>query len=503
MTSPDIPTPEGTTGANTPAPEQAQSSGMAPPPRPTNSQEFFHGFPLLATVTARLTHDFTPLGRLLEVNEQPQRVLGDVFAAFEDDHRRLDHEQNALQQRLAAAEQSLQQAEQSLHESHQLRERLTTAEQSLQRVGQIALENVQLRERLATAERASQQGLLPYVMPAPPASAPTELSGVGSDGPGQRRHNAGGPQPGPQLFATQPLAAPQQPRPDYAPPASQPLSGMAESQRLRGSEPPVYKGDAKDSMVRQEEYTNWRSLVRLKLAIDRHAYPTPGDRIMYAAQRLQGDAYSRVREKIDEVAARPLNSEAWSHGWRDVDDMLLFLDQVYITVDVLAQAHRDFQGLKQGPMSFADFISDFIRLADQSRQPPALRVISLQQKVNGALQEALVPQVRRPGPEDDTAWIQLFRDLSNNIADRAFLKRMGRPFGNNVPTPQPPSNASEPEPMQLDAATIKSNGPRGPLSEEERQRRRRLNLCMYCGKEGHYFFICPNRRPRPSNQEKD
>ncbi|RYO95102.1 hypothetical protein DL764_007752 [Monosporascus ibericus] len=490
MTSPNIPTPEGTTGANTPAPEQAQSSGMTPPPRPTNSQEFFHGFPLLAAATARLIHDFTPLSRLLKINEQPQKVFGNTFAAFEDNHKRL---------------------KQSLHENHQLRERLATVEQSLQQVGQIALENAQLRERLATAERTSRENPLLYTRPAAPANAPAGPPGVGSDGSEQRRHNAEGPQPGPQPgprpgpqpFATQPLVAPQQPRPDYAPPAGQPLFGMAESQRLRGSEPPVYKGDAKDSMVRQEEYTNWRSLVRLKLAINRNAYPTPGDRIMYAAQRLQGDAYSRVREKIDEVAARPLNPEAWSHGWRDVDDMLLFLDQVYITVDVLAQAHRDFQGLKQGSMSFADFISDFIRLADQSRQPPALRIVSLQQKVNGALQEALVPQVRRPGPEDDAAWIQLFRDLSNNIADQAFLRRMGRSSGNNVPTPQPPSNDSELEPMQLDAATIKGNGPRGPLSKEKRQRRRRLNLCMYYGKEGHYFFICPNRRPRPSNQGKD
>ncbi|RYP19667.1 hypothetical protein DL765_003260 [Monosporascus sp. GIB2] len=245
--------------------------------------------------------------------------------------------------------------------------------------GWTAAENNQLRERLAAAKRSLQQATASH-------TALTTFTDILA-GPGPSSYAQQDPYTL-RITTTQPLFS-------STPLTTQPTVSMTESQRVRRSEPPIFKGDAKDAMVRQKEYTNWRSL---------------------------GDTYSRVREKVDKVAAKLLNTGVWSHSWRDVSDMLLFLDQVYITVDVLAQAHRDFQALEQGSTAFADFISSFIRLADQSRQPPALRVIALQQKVNGALQKALVPQVQRLNPEDDKAWIQLFRDLFNNIANRAFRK---------------------------------------------------------------------------------
>lgn len=48
-----------------------------------------------------------------------------------------------------------------------------------------------------------------------------------------------------------------------------------------------------------------------------------------------------------------------------------------------------------------------------------------------------------------------------------------------------------PEPMQIDAFQC-----RGPLTEEEKQRRRRANLCLYCGNPGHQAMGCPNKRNR-------
>jgi len=40
--------------------------------------------------------------------------------------------------------------------------------------------------------------------------------------------------------------------------------------------------------------------------------------------------------------------------------------------------------------------------------------------------------------------------------------------------------------------------PRGPLSAEERQRRRDNNLCLYCGNGGHLAQNCPNAPPARS-----
>ena len=44
--------------------------------------------------------------------------------------------------------------------------------------------------------------------------------------------------------------------------------------------------------------------------------------------------------------------------------------------------------------------------------------------------------------------------------------------------------------MVIDAALARS-GPRGPLSTEERQRRREAGACMYCGEMGHLALTCP------------
>lgn len=45
-----------------------------------------------------------------------------------------------------------------------------------------------------------------------------------------------------------------------------------------------------------------------------------------------------------------------------------------------------------------------------------------------------------------------------------------------------------PDPMDLDAGQRRRYG---PLSEAEKARRRRQNLCLYCGKPGHVAMNCP------------
>jgi hypothetical protein len=42
--------------------------------------------------------------------------------------------------------------------------------------------------------------------------------------------------------------------------------------------------------------------------------------------------------------------------------------------------------------------------------------------------------------------------------------------------------------MDLDTARFK------PLSAQEKDRRRRLNLCLYCGEPNHMARQCPNKR---------
>ena len=67
-----------------------------------------------------------------------------------------------------------------------------------------------------------------------------------------------------------------------------------------------------------------------------------------------------------------------------------------------------------------------------------------------------------------------------------------RPLSRQSPNITP---TDVPMPME-----IKATRRRGPLSNQEKQRRRANRLCFYCGGLGHIAINCPNRPKRQVNQ---
>ena len=45
--------------------------------------------------------------------------------------------------------------------------------------------------------------------------------------------------------------------------------------------------------------------------------------------------------------------------------------------------------------------------------------------------------------------------------------------------------------IRADAEPMQRGRLRGPLSKEEKEKRRKFNLCLYCGKSGHFAKDCP------------
>ena len=68
---------------------------------------------------------------------------------------------------------------------------------------------------------------------------------------------------------------------------------------------------------------------------------------------------------------------------------------------------------------------------------------------------------------------------------------MGRPSIDGVVS----ASANPPTPMEIDTTRR-----HGPLSEEEKQRRRANHLCLYCGGPGHIVVNCPHRPSGQVNQ---
>ncbi|KAF7641725.1 hypothetical protein LDENG_00273800 [Lucifuga dentata] len=78
--------------------------------------------------------------------------------------------------------------------------------------------------------------------------------------------------------------------------------------------------------------------------------------------------------------------------------------------------------------------------------------------------------------------IELTTHIDLRIQARRREKLQRTTTATSFSIPDPPGG---PEPMQL-GRTI--------LMPEERERRRQLNLCLYCGQAGHFVSRCPAKR---------
>ena len=102
-------------------------------------------------------------------------------------------------------------------------------------------------------------------------------------------------------------------------------------------------------------------------------------------------------------------------------------------------------------------------------------------------------------------------DLNNRKKER----QLGNTFRGNPRTShyrsndrrpaQPRSQGYEdpygPRPMELDATQQQQR--RGPLSDQEKERRRREQLCFRCGKSGHMLKDCRQRNGRSQQQRRN
>jgi hypothetical protein len=75
------------------------------------------------------------------------------------------------------------------------------------------------------------------------------------------------------------------PRPGTTPPPIQIITDtIASTARPRGAEPPVFSGATHTTLrARQEEYVDWKSHVAVKMALDRAAFPSAMERILYTS----------------------------------------------------------------------------------------------------------------------------------------------------------------------------------------------------------------------------
>lgn len=143
--------------------------------------------------------------------------------------------------------------------------------------------------------------------------------------------------------------------------------------------------------------------------------------------------------------------------------------------------------LSQGPRSVTDYIIEFrIAAADSGWNEKAL-VDGFYRGLSERMKDALVSHRR---PQTLQALMDLVTEIDLRFRDRQHDRSRARGGEREPPrTVSPPPRGAQTtpppdlaEPMQLG---------RSRLSPEERERRFRENLCLYCGRAGHRVNVCP------------
>uniref|UniRef100_A0A3B3WGT0 Ty3 transposon capsid-like protein domain-containing protein n=1 Tax=Poecilia mexicana TaxID=48701 RepID=A0A3B3WGT0_9TELE len=154
-------------------------------------------------------------------------------------------------------------------------------------------------------------------------------------------------------------------------------------------------------------------------------------------------------------------------------EFLTELKQVFCQETEGTSSSRDLHGLKQGQKSVSDFAIDFRIKAAAS----GWNMVALKSAFFHGLNEQIKDELATlDEPESLNDFINLAIRMDNRIRARA------RERTRRVSSPRTLLTSSHVEPMQIGNTR---------LTPEERQRRLRSRLCIYCGEPNHVIGNCP------------
>jgi hypothetical protein len=241
----------------------------------------------------------------------------------------------------------------------------------------------------------------------------------------------------------------------------------------------------------RENFSSFLAQVETVFQLNRSRFPDDLTRILYIGSLLTGTA-SRWFEATIRTQLATLSYAQFLSQFRT-----LFSDPYTVS-----NARRKIRNLHQGSMSASSYIMKFLSLSGETgfndNALSDLLLTNLKPEIKDVI--ATTADV----PDTLNAFIDFIIGIDNRLYERKMETKDYRParpqqrnqyrFQN---TPQRIVTPG-PDPMDLDNLQVQirndaPNGPRGPLSQQEKDRRRKLGLCLYCGKKGHIAITCPSK----------
>jgi len=257
------------------------------------------------------------------------------------------------------------------------------------------------------------------------------------------------------------------------------------SQRLHIPHPftPGFNGDTKTLSFRAFK-------AKLNVVFQRfeNAFSTDNQRINYALSCMSGPPLEHLAPIFNKDVA---DTEGLLKSY---DTFMNSIDAAYGDRLSIQEAEDKIRFLKQkGTMQ--EYISEFATLQGRIRWNQDALVsqfkFGLSESVRVLLQNQWhsLTTMKEVSEAATTAYQNLRVGGSRRPFNQNVWPRPGQQHRPSQPhRPSPPAAAPGPNDMELGAM-------RGPLTAQEKERRRKDRLCLYCGQANHFANSCPNKKP--------
>ena len=229
-------------------------------------------------------------------------------------------------------------------------------------------------------------------------------------------------------------------------------------------------------------------------------FTTDQSKIFYAGNRLRGTALEWFGRQMGSNPAKVGTDEhpawvSWSAFTEDMRDLFGRRDEE-------SEARRKLDNIQQGNRDLVAYVNELEQLSSITTQSDELKLYIFKRGLHQGLRDrlALWPRSLESYSEALQAALQLSRQTEEFQQPMQRYQPRARPHVAAAAQVQTSTSAplrstpKDPDAMDwsVDATTV----PRGPLTPEEKARRRIEGLCHYCGNKGHIAIHCPAKQQR-------
>lgn len=243
-------------------------------------------------------------------------------------------------------------------------------------------------------------------------------------------------------------------------------------------DPSIFSGDKREFFI-------WKEAILLKLNANSDHFPTQQSKMAFIFSRLSPSSQAHLQGWVENGIILFPSAELM------MKTLGIIFDDPNRKRDSVARLHSNMQ--RNRP--FSSWIAEMRRdaaIAGYNNDSYRLKDLILM-NMSLELKQALIYE-REIDSLDLDETVSRLQDIDNR--QRAFASAAARtnPRQNRYTQWTPASsNQTQPlpgDPMDLSATISKR---RGPLSQEEKDRRRQQGLCLYCADSGHQIRYCPQK----------